>query len=110
MNQSRIAEAQIIGILSEQKGGSPTVEICHKHGISSATFCRYKARFGAMDVSEAQRLKALEDENTKLKQLLTKAMLDIAILKDVAAKNGAARCKALGGGACRGGDECVNAK
>jgi putative transposase len=110
MKQSRIAEAQIIGILKEQKGGSPTAEVCRKHGISLATVCRYKARFGAMDVSEAQRLKALEDENAKLKQLLTKAMLDIAILKDVAAKNGAARCKALGGGACRGGDECVNAK
>ena len=109
MKQSRITEAQIIRILKEQKGGSPTVEICRKHGISLATFRRYKARFGALDVSEAQRLKALEDENTKLKQLLTDAMPDLAILKDVAAKKGDARCKALGGGACRGGDECVNA-
>ena len=86
MKQSRIAEAQIIGILKEQKGGAPTEELCHKHGISLATVCRYKARFGAMDVSEAQRLKALEDENAKLKQLLTKAMPDLAILKDVAKK------------------------
>ena len=109
MKQSRITEAQIIRILREQKGGSPTAEVCRKHGISLATVCRYKARFGAMDVSEAQRLKALEDENAKLKQLLTKAMPDLAILKDVAAKNGDTRCKALGGGACRGGDECVNA-
>ena len=109
MKQSRIAEAQIIGILKEQKGGSPTVEICRKHGISLATVCKYKARFGAMDVSEAQRLKALEDENAKLKQLLTKPMPDLAIPKDVAAKKGDTRCKALGGGACRGGDECVNA-
>jgi putative transposase len=109
MKQSRITEAQIIGILKEQKGGSPTVEICRKHGVSSATVCKYKARFGAMDVSEAQRLKALEDENAKLKQLLTKPMPDLAILKDVAAKKGDTRCKALGGGACRGGDECVNA-
>ena len=108
MKQSRIMEAQIIRILKEQKGGSPTVEICRKHGISLATFCKYKARFGALDVSEAQRLKALEDENTKLKQLLTKPMPDLAILKDVAAKKGDTRCKALGGGACRGGDECVN--
>ena len=86
MKQSRITEAQIIRILREQKGGSPTAELCYKHGISSATVCRYKARLGAMDVSEAQRLKALEDENTKLKQLLTKAMPDLAILKDVTAK------------------------
>ena len=109
MKRSRFTEEQIIGILKEQKGGSPTVEICRKHGVSSATVCKYKARFGAMDVSEAQRLKALEDENAKLKQLLTKPMPDLAILKDVAAKKGDARCKALGGGACRGGDECVNA-
>jgi putative transposase len=109
MKQSRFTEAQIIGILKEQAGGTPTAEVCRKHGISSATFYKYKARFGAMDVSEAQRLKALEDENAKLKQLLTKPMPDLAILKDVAQKNGDARCKALGGGACRGGDECVNA-
>ena len=86
MKQSRIAEAQIIRILRERKGGSPTAELCHKHGISLATFCRYKARFGALDVSEAQRLKALEDENAKLKHLLTKPMPDLAILKDVAAR------------------------
>ena len=86
MKQSQFTEAQIIGVLKEQEGGTPTAEVCRKHGISSATFYEYKARFGGMDVSEAQRLKALEDENSKLKRLLAEAMLDVAILKDVAAK------------------------
>ena len=86
MKQSRFTEVQIIGILKEQEGGTPTVEVCRKHGISSATFYKYKARFGGMDVSEAQRLKALEDENGKLKKLLAEAMLGLAILKDVASK------------------------
>jgi putative transposase len=86
MKQSRFTEAQIIGILKEQESGSPTAEVCRKHGISSATFYKYKARFGGLDVSEAQRLKALEDENAKLKKLLAEAMLDLAVLKDVASK------------------------
>jgi putative transposase len=86
MKQSRFTEAQIIGMLNEQESGSPTAEVCRKHGISSATFYKYKARFGGMNVSEAQRLKVLEDENSQLKKLLAEAMLDIAILKDVAAK------------------------
>ena len=86
MKQSRFTEAQIIGILKEQECGSATADVCGKHGISSATFYKYKVRFGGMDVSEAQRLKTLEDENAKLKKLLAEAMLDIAILKDVAAK------------------------
>jgi putative transposase len=102
MKQSRFTEAQIIGILKDQEGGTPTSEVCRRHGISSATFYKYKARFGGMNVSEAQRLKVLEDETSKLKKLLAEAMLDIAILKDVAAKNGSARCGAGGGGACRG--------
>lgn len=103
MKRSRFTEAQIIGILKEQESGSPTAEVCRKHGISSAMFYESKARFGGMDVSEAQRLKALEDENAKLKKLLAEAMLDLAILKDVAAKNGDARYEAGGGGACRFG-------
>ena len=85
MKQSRFTQAQIIGILKEQEGGTPTAEVCRKHGISSATFYKYKkykARFGGMNVSEAQRLKVLEGENSKLKKLLAEAMLDIAILKD----------------------------
>ena len=86
MKQSRFTEAQIIGILKEQEAGTPPAEVCRKHGISSATFYKYKARFGGMDVSGGQRLKALEDENGKLKKLLAEAMPDIAILKDVASK------------------------
>ena len=86
MRKSRFTEAQIIGMIKEQEAGLPTSELCRKHGITSATFYKYKARFGGMDVSEAQRLKALEDENAKLKKLLAEAMLDIAILKDVATK------------------------
>ena len=86
MKQSRFTEARIIGMLKEQESGSPTAEVCGKHGISAATFYKYKARFGGLDVSEAQRLKVLEDENGKLKKLLAEAMLDLAILKDVAAE------------------------
>lgn len=86
IKQSRFTEAQIIGNFNEQEGGTPTAAVCRKHGISSATFYKYKARFGGMNVSEAQRLKSLQDENAKLKKLLAEAMLDMAILKDVAAK------------------------
>jgi putative transposase len=86
MKQSRFTEAQIIGIQKEQEGGTPTAAVCRKHGISSATFYKYKARFGGMNVSEGQRLKSLQDENAKPKKLLAEAMLDMAILKDDAAK------------------------
>jgi len=86
MKRSRFSEEQIIGILKEHEAGVPTAEVCRKHGISSATFYKYKARFGGMEVSDARKLKALEDENAKLKKLLAEAMLDNAVLKDVAAK------------------------
>ena len=86
MRRSRFTEEQIIGMLKEQEAGLPTVEVCRKHGISSATFYKYKARFGGMDVSEAQRLKVLEDENSKLKRLLADAMLDNTALKDLLSK------------------------
>lgn len=66
MKRSRFTEEQIIAILREQEAGLPTADICRKHGISSATFYAWKAKFGGMDVSEAKRLKTLEDENTKL--------------------------------------------
>jgi putative transposase len=83
MKRSRFKEEQIIAILREQEAGSPTADVCRKHGISSATFYKWKAKFGGLDVSDAKRLKALEDENTKLKKLLAETMLDNAILKDI---------------------------
>lgn len=86
MRHSRFSEEQIIGILKEQEAGSKTFDVCRKHGISDATFYKWKAKYGGMEVSEAKRLKALEDENAKLKKLLAEAMLDVAMLKDVASK------------------------
>ena len=83
MKKSRFSEEQIIAILREQEGGTSTADVCRRHGISGATFYKWKAKFGGMDVSDAKRLKALEDENAKLKKLLAESMLDIAILKDV---------------------------
>ena len=86
MKRSRFSEEQIIGILREHEAGSPTADLCRKHGVSSATFYKWKAKFGGLDVSDARRLKALEDENAKLKKLLAETMLDIAILKDINAR------------------------
>ena len=86
MKKSRFTEEQIMGILREQEGGMATAEVCRRHGISSATFFKWKARFGGLDVSDARKLKALEDENAKLKKLLAEAMLDVAMLKDLNSK------------------------
>ena len=86
MRPSRFTEDQIIGMLKEQEAGAATSDVCRKHGISSATFYKFKAKYGGMDVSDARRLKTLEDENARLKKLLAEQMLDNAILKDVAAK------------------------
>ena len=86
MKKSRFSEEQIIGILREQEAGAATADVCRRHGISSATFYNWKAKFGGMDISDAKRLKALEDENAKLKKLLAETMLDNAILKDDASK------------------------
>ena len=87
MRKSRFSEDQIIGILREHEAGMPTAEVCRKHGISDATFDKRKARYGGLELSEAKRLRALEDENGKLKRLLAEAMLDNAALKDLLRKN-----------------------
>jgi len=86
MKRSRFTEEQIIAILREQEAGAATAELCRRHGISQATFYNWKAKFGGMEVSEAKRLRALEDENARLKRLLADAMLDNVALKDLLSK------------------------
>ena len=86
MKQSRFTEERIIAVLREHEAGSKTGDICRKHGISSATFYKWKAKYGGLDVSEARRLRSLEDENRRLKKLLAETMLDNAMLKDIASK------------------------
>ena len=86
MKRSRFSEEQIIAILKEQEAGLPTADVCRRHGVSSATFYKWKAKFGGLEVSEAKRLRLLEDENAKLKKLLAEAMLDNAMLKEITAK------------------------
>ena len=87
MRASRFSEERIIGILREHEAGAKTPELCRRHGISDATFYKWKARYGGLEVSEARRLRSLEDENRRLKKLLAEAMLDNAALKDILGKN-----------------------
>ncbi len=86
MRRSRFSEEQMIGMPKEHESGVSTADVCLKYGVSSATFYEYKAKFGGIDVSDARKLKALEDENAKLKKLLAEQMLDNAMLKDVASR------------------------
>ena len=86
VKRSRFTEEQIIGVLKEHELGAKTADLCRKHGVSEATFYNWKSKFGGMDVSDARRLKALEDENRKLKKLLAESMLDNAALKDLLTK------------------------
>jgi putative transposase len=86
MKKQRFTEEQIIGVLREQEVGAKAADLCRKHGISEATFYNWKAKYGGMEVSEAKRLKALEDENAKLKKLLAEQMLDVAALRELLGK------------------------
>lgn len=87
MKRSRFSEEQIIGILKEHQAGLSARELCRKHGISDATFYNWRTKYGGMEVSEAKRLKSLEDENRRLKKLLAEAELDKATLKEMLTKN-----------------------
>ena len=85
--QKRFSEEQIIGILKQQESGVKTADVCREHNISQNTFYTWKSKFGGMSVSEAQRLKALEAENAKLKRIVADLTLDNVALKDVLSKN-----------------------
>lgn len=86
MKKQRFTEEQIVAVLKEQEAGAKAADLCRKHGISEATFYNWKAKYGGMEVSEAKRLKALEEENAKLKKLLAEQMLDAAALRELLAK------------------------
>ena len=87
MRKSRYSEEQIIVVLKEHQAGIPVADLCRKHGISEATFYNWRSRYGGMEVSEARRLKSLEEENRKLKKLLAEQMLDVATLREALGKN-----------------------
>ena len=89
MKRARFTEDQIIGVLKEHEAGAKTADLARKHGVSEATLYNWKAKYGGMDVSEAKRLKQLEDENAKLKKLLAEQMLDAAALRELLSK----KCK-----------------
>jgi putative transposase len=87
MKRSRFSEEQIIGVLKEHQAGLSAAELCRKHGISDATFYKWRSKYGGMEVSDARKLKSLEDENRKLKKLLAEQMLDNSTLKEMLGKN-----------------------
>ena len=86
MKRKRFSEEQIIGVLREQEAGAKVADLCRKHGVSEATFYNWKAKYGGMDFSDARRLKALEDENAKLKKLLADQMLEASALRELLSK------------------------
>jgi putative transposase len=87
MKRSRFTEEQIIGILKEHQAGLSAADLCRKHGISDATFYKWRSRYGGMEVSDAKKLKALEAENARLKKLLAESMMDVSTLKEMLGKN-----------------------
>jgi putative transposase len=87
MRKSRFSEEQIINVLKEQQAGVPVADLCRKHGISDATFYTWRRKYGGMEVSDTRKLKAVEEENRKLKKLLAEAMLDVATLREALGKN-----------------------
>lgn len=87
MKRSRFSEEQIIGILKQHQAGLGAKELCRKHGISDATFYKWRSKYGGMEVSDAKKLKALEAENAKLKKLLAEQMMDVSTLKEMLGKN-----------------------
>ena len=87
MRRSKFSEEQVIGILKEHEAGLRAAEICRKYGISDTTFYKWRSRYGGMEVSEARRLKALEEENAKLKKLLAESMMDVSTLREMLGKN-----------------------
>ena len=87
MRKSRFTEEQIIAILAEQERGVATADVCRKHGLSTATFYKFKAKYGGMDITDARKLKLLEIENGRLKRMLADAMLDNTVLKDLLGKS-----------------------
>ena len=87
MRKSRFTEAQIIGMIKEQEAGMPTAELCRKHGLSPGTFSKFKSKYGGMEVSDAAKLRAVEDENARLKRLLADTMPDNVVLKDLPGKS-----------------------
>jgi len=88
MKSGRFSEEQIIGILKEAEGGAKVTELCRRHGISEATFCTWRNKYGGLEISEMRRLRQLEEENRRLKAIVAEQALDIRALKDVLAKNG----------------------
>ena len=94
MKRSRFNEEQIIAILKEQETGMATADVCRRHEISSATFYKWKLKFGGLEASEARRLRSLEEENSRLKKLLAEAILDDAVFKGLASRIGNARREA----------------
>jgi putative transposase len=101
--KKRFNESQIIGVLQEQEAGAKMSDVCRRHGISEATFYNWKSKFGGMTVSEAKRLKSLEDENRRLKKLVADLTLDKDILQETLSKSGKPILAASGGtGGCAG--------